>query len=282
MVVFSCKNCLFPYHTCMLFKIYKHSADQAYEDIMQKMTQNWSCIVSFLYFANAMKRMLFEDIDWSDEFVAQAQTYMTSLEAADYVLPDGIALQTFSRISQWDSLSNLNGTDFIPFFIKKAWKEVSLSVYLYQCYDPSLGKHEDSLNIAKDALMSEFDVSVPRASQCLYTQRGEAFDRDWLDKALVADGADIKVFLNCTWTPFQENWTHANQDFFRKHGCLVFNAWGLIDYLTWFEQRAPTWVIKARVLETLRRIVTKPKKNLHKFLSMFGIIRFFWKPLRVK
>lgn len=60
----------------------------------------------------------------------------------------------------------------------------------------------------------------------------------------------------------------------RELGFLILSAGGTIDYMTGFEERAPERVVKARVLETLWRIITKPKKNFKKFLWMFGVVRF--------
>jgi UDP-N-acetyl-D-mannosaminuronic acid transferase (WecB/TagA/CpsF family) len=56
------------------------------------------------------------------------------------LLPDGVALQTFYRLAsnQFDlpvqSLSNLNGTDFIPYFldeVKKRFGSNRVRIYLY-------------------------------------------------------------------------------------------------------------------------------------------------------
>ncbi|USN57077.1 MAG: hypothetical protein H6766_01015 [Candidatus Peribacteria bacterium] len=52
-----------------------------------------------------------------------------------------------------------------------------------------------------------------------------------------------------------------------------------MDFVSGFETRAPEWVVKARVLETPYRILSRPRKNLKKFLRMFGIVRIRKKQL---
>ena len=238
-------------------------------------------MVSFLYFANAMKWQLFENPVWNDEFLNKRADYLDALKLSDYLLADGIALQLFSQYANDKRLDNLNGTDFIPYFLENVTKNHRVSVYLYQCYDPTKGKWIESLDMGKDALIHKFWVEVPRSDQCLYTKRWEDFSFDLLSKAIDKDTNNVKIFLNCTWTPFQENWSKVHHEFFMKNSMMIFNAGGLIDFISWFETRAPERVVKARVLETFRRVITKPKKNLHKFLSMFGVIRFLWKPIKV-
>lgn len=56
--------------------------------------------------------------------------------------------------------------------------------------------------------------------------------------------------------------------------CIVLQLGGTLDFRSGYEQRAPDWVVKARVLETPRRILKNPQKNLKKFLAMFGIVRY--------
>jgi len=256
----------------MLDKIFVWDKVQATQEILQTYQQQWFCMVNFLYFANAMKWRLFEQP--RDE---KDTTYKDALSQWDLLLPDGIALQLFYKYYQKEPISNLNGTDFVPYLLWEITKNHSLSLYLYQCYDPAKGKTAESLQHWVDALQEMYpDARLPRADQCLYSRRGEEFDREWLAKIASENSSEIKIFLHCTGTPFQEMWIQDHSDFFAQHWFLVLNAGGLIDYLTGYETRAPDWVIRARVLETFWRITKHPKKNLHKFLAMFGVCRFLF------
>jgi UDP-N-acetyl-D-mannosaminuronic acid transferase (WecB/TagA/CpsF family) len=78
------------------------------------------------------------------------------------------------------------------------------------------------------------------------------------------------------WTPVQEIRIEKHKKKIEEYNIIVLNAWWTIDYITWFEQRAPDRVVKARVLETFWRICAHPKKNIKKFLAMFGIVRYRW------
>ena len=99
----------------MLDKLFAGNNDAAVDIILQQSDRGQTCIVSFLYFANAMHHRLFEP--WSKK--SQTPTsifYKTSLEKSDLLFPDGIALQLFSQRSGHGKVDNLNGTDFIPYF----------------------------------------------------------------------------------------------------------------------------------------------------------------------
>ncbi len=264
----------------MIDTLFSGDKKAALDQLLQLYKQKRFAIVSFLYFANAMKRQLFEDPGGDENYLKKRQKYLSALQDSDFLLADGIALQVFSKFATSMQVENLNGTDFIPYFLQEISKDYSVSVYLYQCYDPTKGKKSDSLQAWVDALKEQFWVSIPWSDQCLYQERGQNFSFDVLQQASDDDKSEVKVFLNCTWTPFQEVRTNEHRLFFEKHEMIVFNAGGLIDFISWFETRAPDRVVKARVLETFRRIATKPKKNLHKFLAMFGIVRFLRKPLK--
>jgi UDP-N-acetyl-D-mannosaminuronic acid transferase (WecB/TagA/CpsF family) len=93
----------------ILSKLYTQSPQQAIHDIAAHREKNGYCVVHFLYFANMVSQDLW-DIN---------SRYRKLLQSADFLLPDGIALQIFyatavmvGRIQsprKW--LANCNGTD---------------------------------------------------------------------------------------------------------------------------------------------------------------------------
>ena len=108
-----------------------------------------------------------------------------------------------------------------------------------------------------------------------YAQDGYApFDRDAFDQIDQENWIRKRVLLVARWTPLQELWTLEHQSKIQQYGLLVFTVWWLFDFLSWEETRAPKRVVRSRVLETPRRILTNPRKNLKKFLWMFGIVRY--------
>ena len=133
------------------------------------------------------------------------------------MLADGIALQLFYRwfspASQGSMPDNLNGTDLNPWLIEKLLKEHTVSLYLYQCYDPPKGKTIAFLQKGIEALQHRFPgLQVARADQCLFREKGKDFARDGLRERVTTDTSDIKIFLHCTGTPFQEVWSYEHRD----------------------------------------------------------------------
>lgn len=241
----------------MLDKLYTWSSDEAAQDIIDIYTSQWYCIVNYLYFANAMKWRLFEksrnqhDVD-----------YKTALEQWDFLLPDGIALQTFYEYSQptKQQLHNVNWTDFLPYFLNfLKSREKSLCLYIYG------SKPEYIQEIHQYFIQQWYDVR--------YILDGYQ-ELHWDE--INTDSEDINILLVGRWTPLQEMRVQQHIDTIKKKWLLVMNQWWTFDFLVWVEKRAPNLIIKSRVLETPWRVLTNPKKNLWKFLAMFGVFRYFF------
>lgn len=263
----------------LLQKLYIWSRAEAIQDLYTTYITQGSVVVNFLYFANLARQRL---VEWTPQ-PAQKQ-YLQALLASDFLFADGIALQLFYRwFSGWPKGTmpeNLNWTDLNPALIAWLLQKTTVSLYLYQCYDPPKGKTLAYLETGIAALQYNFPgLMIPWASQCLFREKWNNFDWESLHAAVVSDTAAIKIFFNCTWTPFQEIWAQEHEHRLRAYWFLIINAWWTIDYMNWYEQRAPQWVVKARVLETFWRICTKPTKNLKKFLRMFGFFRILAKKL---
>ena len=258
-------------------KIELRSREEVYDAILHTYQKKWYCSISFLYFANLMKGMLLE---WTPKL--RQKNYLEALLNADFLLADGIALQLFWR---WSRIGrrmkrtppNLNGTDFIPRFFQKLLPTThTIHVSLLMFWDQNIWKSEEYINKAQQVFIEKYWRWFDYRWQTNYSNKNSlSFDRNAYEKTLSKTDTHRILFV-CLWTPTQEIRVHAHHDKIKQYQCLVFNAWGTIDYMTWLEQRAPWRVVKARVLETPRRIITHPKKNLKKFWAMFGIVRY-WK-----
>lgn len=262
----------------ILKKIYVGKKEDAAQFVLDFYVKHQSMIVSFLYFANCMKARLFEhqEEQWQKD-------YKKALQWADVLFADGIALQWFYRWSAvWRKTKttpeNLNGTDFIPVLLDQlvdSWATVHWA--MHTMYDPRIGKSKEQVKEAVAAIEDRFGISMSYVQQNLYAKRmEEPFDTKAYMKSREWSTADVFVLLLFTGTPAQEIWSSAHETYIKENKMLVINAWGTIDYISWFEKRAPNWVVKARVLETPWRILQNPKKNFHKFASMFGIMRYWW------
>lgn len=259
----------------ILQKLYRWDSQQAIEDIVDKYARQWFAVVNFLYFANAMKYHLFEkktkqiDMDYSDVLLQ-----------SDFLLADGIAMQVWDKLSNrnLEKVHNLNGTDLTPLFLKYVAENYDVELYIISVYDETIGKGKERLQKWVDVIKDTYGIKKIYAYQTQYKQRGEAFPFDmWAQNP--KDDQTVRVMLHCTGTPFQELWTQKHKKWYQEKNMLVMNVGGFIDFASWFEKRAPKWMVKWRVFETFYRIFTNPKKNINKFLAMFGVFRVMWKNL---
>lgn len=256
-------------------KFFRGSQQQAREEIKNICQTQWSCIVSFVYFAQAMKFEIFKS--------EVESKYKTALINADMVCIDGIAMQIFDQIGQfffpprtraWTQ--NLNGTDFLPFILEQT-QEKKVGIILSSVYDPKLGKGKEWMQKWLHELQRQYPhIEILFSHQTEFKTRGQDFPFWKLQEIL--DNNTIKydhiLFLNGIGWPVQEIRTKEHRDFFDNSSIIVLNNGATIDYYSWFEKRAPQRVVKLRVGETLWRIITQPQKNLHKFFAMFQIIPY--------
>lgn len=261
----------------LLTQIAFQDRETVYSAILNTSNTQWYAVVSFLYFANLMKWRLLE---WTPQ--KRQQDYNQALLKSDFLLADGIALQLFVRWSAYwrkkrQTPPNLNWTDFIPYLFDKVFDTYPQAhVWLMMFWDEWIGKWKEYAQIADVVFEEKYWRPFNYIWQTNYSTKSSfEFDRELYEETL-SDSDSLRILFVCLGTPTQELRTHKNIKYIKKYWCIVLNAWWTIDYMTWLEQRAPQWVVKARILETLWRITTHPKKNLKKFLAMFGILRY-WK-----
>jgi len=103
--------------------------------------------------------------------------YKKILLRSDFLLPDGIALQLlyyfialFGKIStdqKW--LPNLNGTDFMPYFLSEAKKKYGaqkLCLLLYGTKPDLVAKAKEKLYPARAYAYSKLEGKLPRIEFC--------------------------------------------------------------------------------------------------------------------
>lgn len=261
----------------LMERLYVWTKEEAVKDILAKYRWSWYCIVSFVYFSDIMRNRLLEKKETEIQ-----KKYEQALQWADFILPDGIALQLFYR--RWPvgrassiRLKNLNGTDFIPYLMEQivATGE-SIHVWLYDLYDEKIWKSREHIEVAKQKFSERFGIGIDYTFQVHYAKRKIAeFDFDAYQKSLDASPATYRILWMSVWTPEKEIWAEQHRTFLEKNKILLINAWGTLDYISGFEQRAPKWVVKARILETCRRVLQNPNKNFKKLVPMFWILRYW-------
>lgn len=255
--------------------LFRGTSYQARDEIKKTRSRQGYCIVSFLYFAQAMKFDIYID--------TVNNRYKTGLIQSDLIFIDGIAMQIFDRCGQGFfepkhriRSENLNGTDFLPFLLHQT-KNNKVGIIMSSVYDPGINKGPERLQKGLDKLQELFPhIDIIYSHQSLYKDRGQNFPFEQVEKALENSDTnyDYLLFLNGIGAPLQEERAQEHKAFFEKHQMIVLNNGATIDYYSGFETRAPQRAVKARVLETFRRVATQPSKNLHKFVSMFKIISY--------
>jgi len=258
----------------ILEKIYTKSSEQAVSDILETYQQEEFAIVNFIYFANIVSQSLFSESKTKTE---KEKEYKKILLKSDFLLPDGIALQLFyagaylfkcvDSDNKW--LYNLNGTDFVPYFLtevkKKIWAQ-KLCILLYGTKQEYLDRVEEKLKF------QWFNV--------IYTQDWFSdFDWEKAQDALAEYQDTINILLVARSTskiPLQELWTSRNYQKIQQNKLLVMNTWWLFDFIAGAQKRAPK-IWRTLKLEWLYRLLSDPKRNSQKVINSLSIIPYFFR-----
>ena len=256
----------------LLTKLFDKSAPEAVDEILSMYQQESFAVVNFIYFSNIVAQRLFEDKDKTEK----EKEYKKILLKSAFLLPDGIALQLFYFLAKifrrieasraW--LANLNGTDFVPYFLsesKKRYGNQKLCLLLYGTTPEFLSRAEEKLRY--------------QGYNVIYAQDGYSeFDWEAASQALREYQDTINILLVARSTPkipLQELWTSRNYQKIQQHQLLVFNTWGLLDFIAWVQKRAPKFwrVIK---MERFYRLCTDPKRNFKKVMNSLEIIPYIF------
>lgn len=194
----------------VLDHLYDGDRDLLFFDMLSSYQEKGSIVVNFLYFSNAMHYRLLEKHRNNKEL-----SYKQALLAGDFLLADGIALQIYKRFSDLERVNNLNGTDLTPRLLDRLTQDHSVSLYVYSAYDDGIDKDTTRLAKGLDALLRDFPgLRIASSYQSHYGERGVGFPFEQFERAVAKDDADIKLFLNCTGTPFQEVRIEAHREWF--------------------------------------------------------------------
>ncbi|MDR2191018.1 MAG: WecB/TagA/CpsF family glycosyltransferase [Candidatus Peribacteria bacterium] len=263
----------------ILSKCYTGTAPQLVDDMLKTYEEERFCIVNFLYFSQIVSQKLFKDK--KDKTEKQLE-YKKILLKADYLLPDGIALQIFyflatllGRIkSPRKRLENLNGTDFTPYFlekIKQKYGNQKICLFLYGTTPKGIEKATEYIT------RKGFNV--------VFSQDGyREFQRDIAKAELEKYQDTINILLVGRTTPtipLQELRTLRNYQKIKQHTLLVMNVGGLFDRRSGSQKRAPQLIRKLK-LERLRRLISQPRRNRKKVANSLKIIPYIFQYLLFK
>lgn len=205
----------------ILQKLFDEPAEDAFSAILATYKREGFTIINFLYFANIVAQTLFETQNKTEK----EREYKKILLKSDFLFPDGIAMQLFYACAKLfrriktahTRLPNLNGTDFIPYFlseIKRTYGNQKLCLLLY-------GTKEQRLEKAKKKLSFQ-------GYNVIYAQDGYSdFNREAAETAIAEYQDTINLLLVGRSTPkipLQELWTSRNYQKIQENQLIVFNS----------------------------------------------------------
>lgn len=250
-----------------LEKLYTQDKDKLYKDIWNHQKNHTNTVINFLYFANVVKNHLPKR-----KKTIEQKTYHSNLISSDFLLPDGIALRAFYKIAYClgyvanRQIPNLNGTDFVPYFLQKSKKDKkNIHIHLYW-------SSEDTISKAKDYFKQYAPIG--------YTHHGYGNLNDIEIQELVQklSSKHTNILLVGRGTPIQENRANKYQHFLPN--TMIFTVGGLFEFMTWVETRAPSRM-RGRG-ERLYRLIAKPGKNASKVRYTLGWIPYTFRHLLLK
>ena len=245
----------------ILQKLTITDSQQTADEIINVYNNQWYCIVNFIYFAQIVSQHAFSA---SKKKTEKEKEYKKILLKWDFLLPDGLSLQTFFRManifwtykSERKWLPNLNWTDFTPFFLnnlkQKYWNQ-KINILLYWS-TPKVVE-----NVKEKWALKWYNIIY---IQDWYSE----FDRGKAENELNEYIDTINILLVARSTPkipIQELRTSRNYHKIQEDKLLVMNVWWLFDFIAWVQKRAPK-IIRKMKLERLYRFILNPKRNWQK------------------
>lgn len=257
--------------------LFRESREKAVKKIEKITQQDWYCIISYVYFAQAMSYRLYEE-----RGEEKHKQYFHGLQQSHLVCIDGIAMQIFDRCGgkMWwqrrPRSTSINGTDFMPYFLDTISKKKKVWVIILTVYDESIGKWPERWPIIRSKFIERFPhVDIILFDFVHYRQRWENNIEQTIDATLSEkrNNYDDIIVINGRGGPLQEIRSAEHASLRKKYHCIVMNQWATLDFISGFEKRVPSRVVRLRVGETLWRIVAQPR-NLKKLFAMFSIVRY--------
>jgi len=189
-------------------------------------------VIHFMYYASL-------------ELIRKDTEYAKSMVLADFILVDGIGMQTYFKSLMKKEMSNLNGTDLSPLFFQQLSKN-SIPISLY-------GTTKEQIEACYKNLLTQHSTNI-------ITHFQDGFSA--LDWNKIPINSALFVGLG---TPLQENWVRQNLDKIQEKKLLVITVGGYFDFLSGFYVRAPKWVRSIK-MEWAWRTMLHPGRHYKKRL----------------
>ena len=135
----------------ILQKFSTTDAQETADEIINVYSNQWHCVVNFIYFAQIVSQHVFSAAKKKTE---KEKEYKKILLKWDFLLPDWLSLQMANLFwayrSERKRLPNLNWTDFTPYFLdytkQKYWSQ-RINILLYWSTPKVVEKVKENLTL---------------------------------------------------------------------------------------------------------------------------------------
>ena len=174
--------------------------------------------------------------------------YLRNLNAAEFVLNDGIGVELGARAFNISLEENLNGTDFTP-EVLKILNEEKMSLYL-------LGGAPGIAELAAEKIEKDYPGIIISGSHDGYFPNPHE---------VLAEINQVKpdLLLVGMGVPIQENW--ISQYFIELDATLIMAVGAYLDFASGRIPRAPALVRKMR-MEWVYRLLLEPKRMFRRYI----------------
>lgn len=171
-------------------------------------------------------------------------------------------------------LDNLNGTDFIPYFlqeVKKKYGNQKICLILYGSTEYGIKKASEHITY--------------KGYNVIYHQHGyKDLERERVYETLEDYQDTINILLvgmTMPTIPIQELWTKQNLQKIQDAKLVVCNVGGFFDRWAGLQKRPPRWARTIKC-EWLWRFISQPKRNAKKVRNSLKIIPYIFRYLILK
>lgn len=209
-------------------------------DICKNILNIWeekkSATIGFMYFANLVE-------------IRHDKNLKENFQKYDMVLPDGVGFLYYVKKVFNIELPNLNGTDFLPIFIK----------FIEE----------------KNIKYSFYGASKQNITDCSKKHNASYFESgyDSINFNLIPESSILFIGLGIR---NHEKFLEENKDIIINKNLLVISVGGFFDFCSGNVKRAPMIFRKLKI-EFLYRLLNNPKQHIKKNLNNFKVFYYIFK-----
>ena len=180
-------------------------------------------------------------------------SFLADLLFSDVLLNDGVGVDILCRLNKIQGGENLNGTDFIPFYLSGYTQENTLSLY---------GTSDKALHDS----IPKFEEMGPRVINSV----NGFHDDDYYVEAFLQKPSDI--VLLAMGMPKQERVARLLKSV--NHKVVIICGGAIVDFTGGNVRRAPEWVRNLKS-EWVFRLLSEPRRLFHRYI--FGNLSFLYR-----